>query len=235
MINKNSLHTGDLVVLRNGKEATVFKNVGASNSDLIRFHTKTNSFTYMHRYDEHMTHESKSEYDVVEVYRVKSDTDRSVYGDAILNPAKMYEYGEVIMRRNNETNTTEGTATASANSNFDLSQYKSGDMFLFANGKYGTLLKDIPNFPDTIRFHSETNSFMPVTRWNGNNHESNSGYNIIKAYRPLAGDTSKVFDAIANPEKMVTDDNLIYDREQNDADAFMTFEDFLNRMARGFF
>ncbi len=235
MINKNSLRTGDLVVLRNGKEATVFKNVGASNSDLIRFHTKTNSFTYMYRYDEHMTYENNPEYDVVEVYRVKSDTDRSVYGDAILNPVKMYEYGEVIMRRYNEVGTAENTTTASANPNFDLSQYKSGDMFLFANGKYGTLLKGIPNFPDTIRFHSETNSFMPVTRWNGNNHESNSGYNIVKAYRPLAGDTSKVFNAIANPEKMVTDANLIYDREQNDADTFTILKDILEDFQRRFF
>ena len=81
------LMTGDMLVHRNGKVSTVYKDTPFG--DIIRYATEKNSFTYLYKYDnETLAHESKDNYDIVGVFRVNAD-DESTAGDAITNPAKM--------------------------------------------------------------------------------------------------------------------------------------------------
>ena len=217
-MNKSNLRTGDMVVMRNGKKATVMCGVGTGNSSIFRYHTDTNSFTYINKYSESLVHPTNNNYDVMSVYRLSDSIDRSVYGDAIFNPDKMLEYGTMIMSRVDENPTVDNSDRNDniiRSGDFDINELKTGDLIVFANGKRGTIFKNIPNYPDIVRFHTTTNSFMPTTRWNGVNHESNSGYNIEKVYRAISGQENKIYNAIANPDLMENDDNLIYARLSN--------------------
>lgn len=83
----NDLMTGDMLVHRNGKVSTVYKDTPFG--DIVRYATEKNSFTYLYRFDdEELTHESKDDYDIIGVFRTR-DIDESTAGDAINNPKKM--------------------------------------------------------------------------------------------------------------------------------------------------
>lgn len=82
----SDLITGDMVVFKNGKVATVYK--GTPVGDIVRYHTSNNSFSYLYRYDDNLKHESKDGFDIVAVFRVQTD-DTSTVGDYIGNPNKM--------------------------------------------------------------------------------------------------------------------------------------------------
>lgn len=84
----DSLITGDMLIHRNGKVSTVYKNTPIG--DILRFHTEFNSFSYLSRYSDDLTHESKDAFDIVAVYRTQSD-DPTVAGDYIGNPDKMLD------------------------------------------------------------------------------------------------------------------------------------------------
>ena len=83
----SDLMTGDMLVHRNGKVSTVYKDTPFG--DIIRYATEKNSFSYLYKYDnESLTHESNDSYDVAGVFRANA-ADESTAGDAITNPAKM--------------------------------------------------------------------------------------------------------------------------------------------------
>lgn len=92
------LLTGDMLVHRNGKVSTVYKDTPFG--DIIRYATEKNSFTYLYKYDnENLTHESKDKYDIIGVFRANAD-DESTAGDAITNPAKMIIPKNVVWTEN---------------------------------------------------------------------------------------------------------------------------------------
>ena len=93
------LRTGDLLVHRNGKESTVFK--GTEFGDITRYHTDFNSFSYLVRFDDDMTHESNSGYDIVAVYRA-ADTNPTTFADAFCNPEVMKIPANLVFDRADE-------------------------------------------------------------------------------------------------------------------------------------
>lgn len=83
----SDLLTGDMLVHRNGKVSTVYKDTPFG--DIIRYATEKNSFSYLYRFNnEDLTHESKGDYDIIGVFRTNA-ADESTAGDAITNPVKM--------------------------------------------------------------------------------------------------------------------------------------------------
>lgn len=89
----SDLITGDLLVHRNGKVSTVFKDTPVG--DIIRYYTENNSFSYLSRYNDDLVHESKDGFDIVAVLRAP-DVDESTIGDYIANPTKMFSDGVVV-------------------------------------------------------------------------------------------------------------------------------------------
>ncbi len=81
------LITGDLLIHRNGKVSTVYKDTPIG--DIIRYYTENNSFSYLRRYDDDLVHESKDSFDIVAVLRVPDSIDSTQIGDYIANPVKV--------------------------------------------------------------------------------------------------------------------------------------------------
>lgn len=83
---KAVLQTGDMLVHRNGKVSTVYKDTPVG--DITRYHTESNSFSYLSNFDEELIHNDKTNFDVVAVFRT-AETDMTKAGDLIGNPEKM--------------------------------------------------------------------------------------------------------------------------------------------------
>lgn len=81
------LVTGDLLIHRNGKVSTVYKDTPIG--DIIRYYTENNSFSYLSRYNDDLVHESKDSFDIVAVLRVPDSIDSTQIGDYIANPVKV--------------------------------------------------------------------------------------------------------------------------------------------------
>lgn len=81
------LITGDLLIHRNGKVSTVYKDTPIG--DIIRYYTENNSFSYLRRYNDDLVHESKDSFDIVAVLRVPDSIDSTQIGDYIANPVKV--------------------------------------------------------------------------------------------------------------------------------------------------
>lgn len=211
MMNKNALRNGDMVVMNNGKKATYMV---VNGTPIFRYHTKAGSFSYVNKYSDSLVHPSNHDYSVREVYRVRTDVAEKVRGDAIFNPDKMYEYGENISNRcfygNDASSNTDATDFGAKI--YDIQGTKTGDLIVFANGKTGTVFRDMPNCPDIVRFHTDKNSFMPLTRWDGLDHKTKAEYNIEKIYRASTeGDASKLYDVIGHPDRMMESGILFFD------------------------
>lgn len=229
MMNKNTLRTGDVVVMNNGKKAT-YMNIGGT--PIFRYHTDNGSFTYVDKYSNDLVHPSADGYTVKEVYRVSSTIDKKQRNDAIFNPDKMAVYGICISRRNDTdipiaSTPTDVTIGKSRIESLDDTQ--TGDMIEFANGKFATVFRDMPNSDDCVRFHTDTNSFMPFTRFDGLNHFKREGYNIVRVYRAdttgFSLATSKMFDVIGNPTKMQEYGDVIYDNTSKTDEWFVSIAD----------
>lgn len=213
-MNKTNLRNGDLVTMANGKKAT-YMNIGGT--PIFRYHTEKGSFSYVAKYSDDLTHPTNSDYSVVRIYRVSEDVDSKNRNDAIFNPDKMSEYGEEI------TNNSTDNRYSASNGDFvtSLNDTRTGDLIEFANGKFATVFRDMPNSDDCVRFHTLTNSFMPFTRFEGLDHFKRPEYNIVRIYRvDDTTDASSRYDVICNPDKMVEFGNVIYSRI--DDDAFFT-------------
>lgn len=226
MMNKNALRTGDMVVMNNGKKAT-FMMVG--NTPIFKYHTDNASFTYVSKYSDNLSHPRNAHYTVDEVYRVSAGVDEKRRNDAIFNPNKMAEYGEAISLRRNGGTTPRAevvTGTIGKDTIQSLDDTQTGDMIEFANGKFATVFRDMPHSADCVRFHTESNSFMPFTRFNGLDHFKRDGYNIVKIYRVdtsgLNLPTNKIYDVICNPQKMQEFGDVIYDRASAYDNDFIT-------------
>ena len=83
------LVTGDLLIHRNGKISTVYKDTPIG--DIIRYYTENNSFSYLSRYNDDLVHESKDGFDIVGVLRIPDSVDSTKIGDYIANPAKILD------------------------------------------------------------------------------------------------------------------------------------------------
>ena len=83
----DDLVTGDLLIHRNGKVSTVYKDTPIG--DIIRYYTENNSFSYLRRYDDDLIHESNDGFDIVAVLRVPDSIDPAKIGDYIANPTKL--------------------------------------------------------------------------------------------------------------------------------------------------
>jgi len=87
------LITGDLLIHRNGKVSTVYKDTPIG--DIIRYYTENNSFSYLRRYNDDLVHESKDSFDIVAVLRVPDSIDSTQIGDYIANPVKVLTADDV--------------------------------------------------------------------------------------------------------------------------------------------
>ena len=187
-ITKSILSTGDMFVHANGKVSTVI--LGTIGGDILRFHTDKNSFSYLSNYTENLAHVKHSGLDVVSVYRSTNPDDKK-RGDEIFNPSKMIKDSNLL-----------GTISRIP--------FVSGDMFVHANGKVSTLFRGVPTYGDILRFHTEFNSFSLLSNFDitTGKHKDNSKYDIVAVYRAPESDPKTFGDAICNPSKMVSDDNL---------------------------
>ena len=206
-MNKNTLRNGDMVVMNNGKKATYMV---VNGTPIFRYHTEKGSFSYVNKYSNDLVHPSNNNYTVAAIYRVHPDVDAKVRNDAIFNPAKMAEFGYLVTER---TAVTTDDVCDEFDGIYDIDDTITGDMILCANGKYGTVFRNVPNCEDCVRFHSDTNSFMPFKRWDGLDHKKRPEYNIVKIFRVNTdGDASTAFDVIGNPAKMTELGDVVYDR-----------------------
>lgn len=189
IITKAILSTGDLMVHANGKMSTLIR--GTIGGDILRFHTEFNSFSSFDNYTDDLTHVKHNGLDVVKVYRSTS-TDISKCGDDIFNPDKMVKDENLF-----------GVITRIP--------YMSGDMFVHANGKVSTLFKGVAGIGDILRYHTDYNSFSYLDKFDldTGKHVNKNGLDIVKVYRTTNDDPKKFGDDIANPDKMVKDENLI--------------------------
>ena len=88
-----SLLTGDMLVHRNGNVSTIYKDTPFG--DITRYHTQKNSFSYLYKFDnEALTHESKSAFDIIGVFRGQDGNNNA--GDMVSNPAKMLTTDNVV-------------------------------------------------------------------------------------------------------------------------------------------
>lgn len=204
---KTNLMTGDMIVCRNGKAATIMLNTVAGN--IARFHTSKDSFSYLDtRYDDDLSHTSHVNMDIVKVYRADTEniSEKDV-GDLIANPEKMIKYGKLIFDRETADEYEEESTSASKPT---LGSLVTGDMLVHKNGKCSTVYKDTPS-GDITRYHTENNSFSYLRRFNEDlEHENNDDYNIVAVFRTQSNDSSTVGDAIGNPSKMLIPENLIW-------------------------
>ena len=231
MMNKNTLRNGDMVVTNNNKKATYMVVCG---TPIFRYHTDKGSFSYVDKYSDDLVHPTNDNYSVKEVYRVSSTVDPKYRNDAIFNPDKMAEYGLCIARRGDTTVPVVATSANLHGGGYDiesLDDTQTGDMIEFANGKFATVFRDMPNGDDCVRFHTDTNSFMPFSRFVGLDHFKRPEYKIVRVYRADTSgfglETSKMFDVIGNPDKMTEYGDIVYDNNVND-EAWLdaTLEDF---------
>lgn len=210
MMNKNTLRNGDMVVMNNGKQATYMV---VNGTPIFRYHSSKGSFSYVNKYSDDLVHPTNDEYTVHSVYRVNPDVDAKVRNDAIFNPDKMFQYGINIANRT-DNYTASFDYTDDYDEVFDLDDTQTGDMILCANGKFGTVFRNVPNCADCVRFHTSTNSFMPFRRWDGLDHKTRPDYNIQKIFRAdTEGDTSKLYDVIGHPDRMTESGVVVFDRD----------------------
>ena len=224
MMNKNILRNGDMVVMNNGKKATYMV---VNGTPIFRYHTDKGSFSYVNKYSNDLVHPSNDDYTVNAIYRVGSNVDAKKRNDAIFNPDKMLQYGVNIATRDVPTYAAQDFyADEDFDTIDDILDTKTGDMVLCANGKFGTVFRDVPDCEDCVRFHTDTNSFMPFKRWDGLDHKTRPDYNIDRVYRAdTEGDPSKLFDVIGHPDKMADNGVVIFDRnaEWTDVDWDICF------------
>ena len=212
MMNKNILTNGDLVIMNNGKRATYMDIDGVK---IFRYHTDKGSFSYVDKYSDDLVHPTNNDYTVVKIYRVEPDTDKKKFGDAIFNPAAMDDYGYLVADRISDRDVWGRNPWGDDDDYEDtLGNFKTGDMVFFANGKTGTVFKNI-NGVDIIRFYTDTNSFMPFSRFEGMEHFRRPEYNIVKVMRASEDVTaSDRYDVICNPEKMKEFGKVVWTREE---------------------
>lgn len=201
--NKTNMRTGDMVEIRNGKRGTVMLDTAAGN--IIRFHTEKDSFSYLDtRYNDDLTHTKHEQMDIVKVYRVDpNNIPANKIGDLIANVDKMIEFGKIVYERKSAPK---------------LDELKTGDMLVHRNGKVSTVYKGTP-FGDITRYHTEYNSFSYLSRYDNElKHESNDSFDIVAVYRANIEDTTRVGDLIGNPNKMISENNLVWS-ESDDINA----------------
>lgn len=222
-MNKNILRNGDMVLMANGKKAT-YMNIGGT--PIFRYHTDKGSFSYVNKYSDDLIHPTNSAYNVEKIYRVSDGVDAKDRNDAIFNPDKMADYGELIADRSTSGYVPAvGYSFTDIDAIADLNDTRTGDMVEFANGKFATVFRDMPNGADCVKFHTAKNSFMPFTRFVGLNHFKRPEYNIVKIYRADdTADASTRYDVIGNPDKMTDYGNVIYSRVDDDQFYSMTIE-----------
>lgn len=193
----NDLRTGDLVICAKGKKATVMKNTG--REDVLRFHTKENSFLRIAaNYNDDLTSKKSAGFDIVKVYRAV-DAPANKIGDMIFNPDKMIAEGTVVYDRNAVT-------------------LKTGDLLVHRNGKRSTVFIGA-EFGDITRFHTDFNSFSYLKRYDADfKHESNDGYDIVAIYRVADTNPTTFGDSFFNPEIMEIGANLIWSRDAAEPD-----------------
>lgn len=196
---KANLMTGDMIICRNGKTATIMLDTPIGN--IARFHTDKDSFSYLDtRYTDELVHTSHENMDIVQVYRVDpTKLDSTKIGDVIANPEKMKEFGKVVYERKEVENV------------FKLEDLATGDMLVHRNGKVSTVYKNTP-IGDITRYHTEYDSFSYLRRFDGNTlkHESNNSFDIVAVFRANIEDPTKIGDLIGNPTKMLTAENLLF-------------------------
>ena len=193
--NINDLRTGDLVICAKGKKATVMKNTG--REDILRFHTKENSFLRIDaNYNADLTSKKSAGFDIVKVYRAV-DAPSNTIGDMVFNPDKMIENGTVVYDRSALT-------------------LRTGDLVVHRNGKRSTVFIGA-DFGDILRFHTDFNSFSYLSRYDGDlKHESNSGFDIVEVYRTSDADPTTFGNYFFNPELIEIGANLIWKRDEED-------------------
>lgn len=208
--NLNDLRTGDLVICKKGKKATVMKNTG--REDVLRFHTKENSFLRINaNYNDDLTSKKSEGFDIVRVYRA-IDMPTNKIGDLVFNPGAMIEHGTVVYDR----------ATTGV-------EIRTGDLLIHRNGKRSTAFVGT-EFGDITRYHTDFNSFSYLSRWDDNmKHESNSNFDIVAIYRVANPDPTTFADSFCNPEIMEIGANLIWketvDAVDDDTDGGCDFDD----------
>ena len=104
------------------------------------------------------------------------------------------------------------------NTSFTKANLLTGDMLVHRNGKISTVLLDTI-CGDITRFHSSFNSFSYLKNLNEDlTHVKYDGLDVVRVYRTFDSDRTKVGDAIANPDKMIVDSNLVWIAETDDTD-----------------
>lgn len=222
----SNLKTGDLVICKNGKMATVMKNTG--REDVLRFHTDYNSFSRLNvNYNDDLTNKRADGLTIVKVMRA-IDVEPSDIGDLVYNPDEMREGGTVVYDRD-----------AESDNKITIDSLKTGDMLVHANGKVSTVFKGA-DFGDITRYHTSNDSFSYLRRFNNETlkHESNSDYDIVAVYRTSVDDPTKFGDDYCNRDKMIVEANKIYpvadaatpsDYTTSDKDITMNYADFKKR------
>ena len=103
---------------------------------------------------------------------------------------------------------------------FTISNLKTGDLVICANGKMATVMKDTAR-EDVLRFHTEFNSFSRL----GVNYNSDmtnkraDGLTIVKVYRAIGVANNKIGDLVFNPLKMLEYGTVVYDRATAEANG----------------
>lgn len=103
---------------------------------------------------------------------------------------------------------------------FTISNLKTGDLVICANGKMATVMKDTAR-EDVLRFHTEFNSFSRL----GVNYNSDmtnkraDGLTIVKVYRAIGVASNKIGDLVFNPLKMLEYGTVVYDRATAEANG----------------
>lgn len=103
---------------------------------------------------------------------------------------------------------------------FTISNLKTGDLVICANGKMATVMKGTAR-EDVLRFHTEFNSFSRL----GVNYNSDmtnkraDGLTIVKVYRAIGVANNKIGDLVFNPLKMLEYGTVVYDRATAEANG----------------
>lgn len=93
-----------------------------------------------------------------------------------------------------------------------------GDMLVHKNGKVSTVMLNT-KCGNITRFHTSFNSFSYLDNFNDDlSHVKHDGLSVVSIYRTFNPDPTKVGDAIANPDKMLTRSNLIWTAEPENID-----------------
>ncbi len=99
------------------------------------------------------------------------------------------------------------------NNNFNINNLRTGDLVVCAKGKVATVMKETGR-EDVLRFHSQENSFLRINaNYNADGTSKKSaGFDIVKVYRAIDVPANKIGDLVFNPDKMIAEGTVIFDR-----------------------